>query len=157
MKDEPIKLSSQLGRYSDTVALYPDRLAYSWKRGADTGQCVVPLAKLAPTLASASGRPPKALRRLRLGLAVLVLAGVIYWSVIHNAVPLLAPVLALVGFGLVVSQIQHLQVRRWTVICHRDGRMYIYLRHDACDEAERKRFEEAYAEAFKTASPGPPG
>jgi hypothetical protein len=82
--------------------------------------------------------------RIRLGVFVLGIAAVVYWSVIQEEVPLLAPILACLGIGLLAKQVKNLRVRSWTVICLGDGKMLAYIMHDNCDEEERKKFEAAY-------------
>jgi hypothetical protein len=88
---------------------------------------------------------------------VLALAAILFWSVVNQHVPLLAPALACVGIVIVAKHIKHLKIRSWTVICSEQGSMVAYIPHDACDETDRKAFEDAYVKAFSAANPSPPG
>jgi len=150
MTDEPISLLCKSGGYSQTLTLHPDRLTISWRRGVESGERSVPISKLSHTLSSATGRPKNTTLRIRLGVFVLGMAAVVYWSVVQEEVPLLAPILACLGIALLAKQVKNLRVRSWTVICLDDGKMFTYIMHDNCDEKERKRFEDAYLSRFGT-------
>ena len=148
MNDKPISLACKMGEWAQTIALFSDRIIVSWARGMERGQRGVSLTKLSPVLGSVTGPPRRRGSRIRLGAGLLAAAAVVYFSALNDDAPLLAPLLALIGLGMLATENRYRRVRSWTVISFDDGRVFLNIPHAGCDQTQLTQFEEAYARAF---------
>ena len=73
----------------------------------------------------------------------------VYFSHFDTSVPLLAPILSVIGLIVMGRGLKTVRVGTWTTIRKGDGTAATSFSHRDCNPGERAAFEEAFAETVR--------
>src|SRR5207247_4555775 len=102
--------------------------------------------QLSPEVESQTGRPQGTMERLIGGVTIFALGIIVYFSDFNTNVPLLAPLLSVVGLIVMGRGLKTLRVETWTTIRKWDGTAATSLSHRNCSPVERDAIGEALGE-----------
>jgi len=129
--------------------LNEDHLIEEGSRGVHHWRQAWALQQLSPEVESQTGRPHGTKERLMGGVTILAVAVIVYFSHYNANVPLLAPLLSVVGLIVMGRGLKTLRVETWTTIRKWDGTAATSFSHRDCNPGERAAFEEAFAETVR--------
>lgn len=99
------------------------------------------LRDLSPDLEYTSGRPEHTEIRFVSGLVLIGLAICLYFSTLHEHVPLLAPLLGIAGAWPLGRALRSWQIETWTLIRKTDGSAATHIAHSLGKPEDRGQFE----------------
>jgi len=129
--------------------LTEDHLIEDGSRGVSHWRQAWPLQQLSLEVESQTGRPQGTMERLVGGVTIFALGIIVYFSDFNTNVPLLAPLLSVVGLIVMSRGLKTLRVETWTTIRKWDGTAATSFSHRDCSPGERGAFEEAFAETVR--------
>ena len=129
--------------------LTEDHLIEEGSRGVNHWRQAWPLQQLSPEVESQAARPQGTMERVIGGVAILAVGLTVYFSDFNAKVPLLAPLLLVVGLIVMGRGLKTLRVETWTTIRKSDGAAATSFSHRDCNPRERGEFEEAFSETVR--------
>jgi len=126
-------------------------LVQEWKNGVDEGRRHWHLKNLSAKVDYLRGRHRHCLSFWAATVIVLGVAIVLFFSSLNLHVPLLAPLMALIGFSLMCKAIRRSKVETWAIIRKDNGGRAAYITHGGCSEEEINKFTECFVYAVKKA------
>jgi hypothetical protein len=129
---------------------FDDKYIYrEWSKGPDFSKDFFPLDDLSEEYAQAASRPKSVSEGIRNAVSYIMGAVVVFFSEFNAQIPLLAPVLLLLGISRFSSNYPWLFPKKWTVVRYHGGGDAFYILHGDRDDKERTEFENALAEAIR--------
>lgn len=127
-------------------------LVEKWEWGPWKGARARPLDRLAPIFIEDRSVEPEEARLFRIGLLLLAMAGVVALSDYQARIPLLAPLLALVGLPMLWRGFGGVRPRARTRILDEFGQEEFAIEHDGVEtDQQRSAFERHLSESIRTA------
>lgn len=139
------------GKQMFTLAIDDQFLVEEWKNGADESRRHWHLKNLSAKIDYSRGRDRDCSSFWIASVIVLGLAIALFFSSLNRHVPLLAPLIALIGFNIMYKAIRLSKVKTWTIIRKDTGECAAYITHGGCSEEEINRFTECFVDAVKKA------
>ena len=139
-----------------TVFEFDERYLYEkWQSHLSEGSKSYLLYDLSPKLVQWRHIQASVWHWLKLGGAFLLAALTLFFSEYNSKLPLLAPLLGLVGAVPFVYSLMHIKPRTWTYLYSDDGEVVTSMLIDATESVERRArremFERQLAEAIESA------
>jgi hypothetical protein len=126
-----------------------------WEDRSGFGTRTYLLHYLSPKFARVRELDPDAVKNTRIGGGLLLAAVVVFFSAYNADIPLLAPVLLLLGLAPLIQGLYQIRPKTWTYIYDDDGNYVtgIVIENRESEEATSRRegFEQALAEAIESA------
>jgi hypothetical protein len=139
------------GKQMFTLVIEDQFLVQEWKSGVDEGRRHWHLKNLSAKVDYSRGRHRHCSSFWIATVIILALAIAIYFSSLNQHVPLLAPLMAFIGFILMYKAIRRSKIETWTIIQKDNGGHAAYIIHGGCSEEEINRFTECFVDAVKKA------
>ncbi|MDH4240725.1 MAG: hypothetical protein OEW48_14290 [Phycisphaerae bacterium] len=139
------------GKHTFTLKIDDQYLVQEWKHGADASRRHWQLKHLSPKIDYSRGREKDCFRFWIATVITLALAASLFFSSINRHIPLLSPLIALIGLHLMGKAIRRSKVKTWTVIQKDNGKCAAYITHGGCSEEEINRFTECFVYAVEKA------
>jgi hypothetical protein len=122
-----------------------------WRHGVDESRRHWHLKNLSAKVDYSRGRQRHCSSFWAATVIVLGVAIVLLFSSLNRHVPLLAPLMAFIGFSLMYKAIRLSKVETWIIIQKDNGGCVAYITHGGCSEEEINRFTECFVYAVKKA------
>lgn len=122
-----------------------------WEQGSDGGTESFPLEKLSSKYSKTQGRPDGVVVRIKNAGTLLLASIVIYFSEFNVQIPLLAPVLLILGLSRFYFVKDDILPKSWTIIRYKNGEEASYILHNEKRNDERIEFEHTLSEAIDRA------
>ena len=129
--------------------LSEDHLIEEGSRGTRRWRQAWPLQQLSPELESITGLPQGTRETLIGGAVMVAVALAVYFSDLNATLPLVAPLILIIGVFMLGRVVQNVRIETWTTIRKWDGSSATSFSHRDCDPAERRVFEDALADAVR--------
>jgi len=139
------------GKQMFTLAIDDQFLVQEWKSGVDEGRRHWHLNNLSAKVDYSRGRDRHCSSLWAATVIVLGVAIVLFFSSLNRHFPLLAPLMAFIGFILMYKAIRRSKVEIWTIIQKDNGGYAAYITHGGCSEEEINRFTECFIYAVEKA------
>lgn len=139
------------GKQMFTLVIDDQFLVQEWKNGADESRRHWHLKNLSAKVDYSRGRDRHCSSLWAATVIVLGLAIVLFFSNLNRHVPLLAPLIALIGFNLMYKAIRLSKVKTWTIIRKDNNKCAAYITHGGCSDEEINKFTECFVYAVKKA------
>jgi hypothetical protein len=136
-------------RHVETLLLTEDRLIEEGSFGKRRWRRSWRLQDLSPELDYTTGRPEHSELRVVAGLVLIALALVFYFSTFQVHVPLLAPLVAVLGGWLLVRGLKGWRLETWTLIRKSDGSTATHFAHSFGGAEDRRDFETRLIEQIR--------
>ena len=140
------------GQYKYKYYFDSDHYYRSWSDGADEGESSYPLHKLSSKYSRTKGRSDGVTEKIKISTIIMLASIVIYFSDYNEKIPLLAPVLLLLGIIRIYSIRNDILPSTWTIIRYENGEEATYIVHGNEDNEERISFEKSLADAIVKAN-----
>ena len=144
------KLRCKYGLGDCTFSFDEKYITIESHNGLDAGPRKYDLWRLIPTPATEQVQRPEAASQVRSGIAFLLVALVIFFSDFRSTLPLLVPVLLVVGAVELAVGYYRIKPRTFTHFFGSDGPAVVSIPTEAL-EGDRERFIENLSEAIKSA------
>ncbi len=135
-----------------TFKITEQYLIEEWKSGLDSGSRYWNLKNLSPILDYYQGHSNHYESYLLYTISVFALSICIFFSSIHQYIPLLAPCFGAAGFYLLYMTVNYGKFRKWSIINNKDGSNLAFLSHSKCSEEEIQKFTECFVEMVTKAN-----
>ena len=139
------------GNHMFTITIDDQYLVEERKHGEYANRRHWYLKNLSPKIDYSRGRERNCLSSWVKTLIVLALAITLFFSSLNHHIPLLAPLIALIGFHFMCKAIRQSKVQTWTILRKNDGECAMYITHGCCSEEDINRFTECFVYAVKKA------
>ncbi|MHC4693247.1 MAG: hypothetical protein ACYS67_10945 [Planctomycetota bacterium] len=139
------------GKHMFTITIDDQFLVEEWVHGVDTSRRHWHLKNLSSKIDYSQGREKDCSSFWVATMIILALAIVLFFSSLNRHIPLLAPLIALIGFILMYKAIRRSKIKKWTILRKNDGECATYITHGYCSEEEINRFTECLVDAVKKA------
>lgn len=139
------------GKHVFTITIDDQYLVEEWRHGVDAKRRHWYLKNLSPKIDYARGRERNCFSFWVATLIVLALAIALFFSSLNRHIPLLLPLIALIGLNLLYKAIRKSKVHRWTILRKNDGERATYITHGCCSEEDINRSTECFIFAVKKA------
>ena len=149
--EDECKIKWAKGKQMFTLAIDDQFLVQEWKSGVDEGRRHWHLKNLSAKVDYSRGRHRHCSSLWAATVIDLGVAIVLFFSSLNRHVPLLAPIMALIGFILMYKAIRRSKVETWTIIQKDNGGYAAYITHGGCSEEEISKFTECFVDAVKKA------
>lgn len=135
---------------SEHVFSYDEKYVAIESRGLDSGTRKYDLWRLIPTHTTEQTLRPEFSGQTRTGIALILAAIVVFFSEYRWSLPLLVPVLAIVGVVELVVGVHRLRPRTYTHFFGSDGPAMVSIPTDIV-EGDREAFIQGLSEAIRSA------
>jgi hypothetical protein len=143
------RLHRRQGRLSEAFILTEDDLIEEGRRGARHWRRNWPLRQLEPQVEYRSDRPEGAKQSVLMGAVLIAVAVSFYFSDFNSRIPLLAPLLVLLGALALGRGLKNWRVETWTIFRRLDGSMATHCLHRGTGAGERLEFERMFTERVR--------
>jgi hypothetical protein len=129
--------------------LTPDAMIQEWTKFLDTakGSHRYPLVGLSPRLCHQMVFGDGSQPLFRKAVVFLAGAACMYFSTFNNQIPLLAPLLAVIGGWALIAGACRLRQFDWTIITRTNGDRAVAIRHSRANRSEIEVFEKLFVKA----------
>jgi hypothetical protein len=137
------------GRHVEKLLLTEDRLVEDLSIGKRRWRRSWRLQDLSAELEYTTGRQEHSELRVVAGLVVICLAVAFYFSTFHVHIPLLAPLVGVLGGWLLVRGLKGWRIETWTLIRKSDGSAATHFAHSLGSPEDRRDFETRLVEQIR--------
>jgi hypothetical protein len=142
-----IKLSK--GKHTFTIIIDDQFLVEERRHGVYVSRRHWHLKNLSSKIDYKQGRERNCSSFWIAAMIILALAIALYFSSLNRHIPLLAPLIAFIGFILMYKAIRRSKIQKWTILRKDDGECATYITHGCCSEEEINRFTECFVDAVQ--------
>ena len=118
--------------------LTDDELIMEWDGPKNKGRKSWHFDFLSPTVGFSVETGSGFKEGLIIGIVLIILAVIFYFSELNSLIPLLAPVLAILGIAILANAIRKGKKSTWTVFYKKDGEMVAYMDQSICHQSDKK-------------------